>query len=1187
MALQKTGVQLVAENESGFVGALGRAQKAVGGFEGQVAKSAGGFGIAQAAAAGFAGFLGSAVLGAIGSAVTGFANLGKSAFSVVADYERLSMSLSALTAKEVLNAGAASNMADAMRLAAPLARELLTWVEELAIQSPFDQEGVAAALRTAVAYGFLTTSASSVADAQAKGIVTAQRLTQALIDWASAAGLSSFAMERVSLALGQMQAKGTVSGQELRQLTEAGFGANAVLAEMGYTLKDVENGLVSAEDFIKAFTESVERDFGGAAQRASGTLAGLANSLGDLGKRYLREFFGPIDQATGKIGGLLGVVQPILQKFVDTLMDERVLNAVRMLGLLLGDVLTGGISKAGEAMASFANLVGKPIIDTANNAFAWGQNIITQLASGIINAASSILINAINFVAQILANWFAPGSPPKIAPDLPQWGKGAINEWLKGFTEADYGVLKGIQGPLQSALNVLVSAGDMDKDAAGQTFANISKGLIEAMSSGTGIEEVLQEITESAGQFGPEIADLALKQFQLAEGVKAVEQAEKDLTAARKREEEAGVKVNQLTQEYNDLLRGGASGEVLKDKLAEINLAKDEQEAAKASANEAETRLDAAKETLAILEEQVKLQKELLDQLIAIAQAEIPTPVPEEPPPAGGTGGTPGGGGLPGFDPGSIEEKFNEMLDNIVESIKEKFANAFQPVVDAWNQAVEAIREAWNNFIEALTASGLIEQFTSIWTNLKELAVIGIGILREFIGRGLQTIVNIWNEHKHRVEQIWQLFWDIVARVAGDILGLIVSNIDERLEEARQFFEDHRQQVSNIISLFWGNVQEIVSFGIGKVLEFIQARLENIKQAWEENRLKILNSVNSLWDSLAEIFWSALGGLLETVETNLESLRQFWEDHKGSVEIIVDAFSTAIGEKFDNFINTTLENIGEFLEEIANFWEEHKDTVMDIIDIFFKGIQDLFQASLDTIGGILDTAAGLISGDWELFADGLELTWSGLWDMVEAVTNTGKEILTRIIEELKKWWDKIWSDIRQSVTDIWDGIVTKVTERVGAVRDTIKTGVEEALQAVTDKASEFVQAGKDLLEGMIDGIVSTASKIKEAILQAVNAAIEAALKALGIDSPSKVFMEIGTNVDKGFAEGIEKESARPAQALNETINGLVSPLAAASASYTTYNNTLSMSMPMNVSNQMDVNALKNLIIQTVKGAFQR
>jgi len=171
-------------------------------------------------------------------------------------------------------------MAQAQLEAAGKVKELLGWVQKLAIESPFTRTDVAQAFKQAMAYGFTADQA--------------KELTQSVIDFASANGASGDTMGRITLALGQMKAKGRVMGGELLQLTEAGVGTNEILAKMGVNLKDVENGTVSAEKFIAAFNSNVQKDFGGAAKAQAGTFAGLLSSLQDLKDIALRTVFTPL-----------------------------------------------------------------------------------------------------------------------------------------------------------------------------------------------------------------------------------------------------------------------------------------------------------------------------------------------------------------------------------------------------------------------------------------------------------------------------------------------------------------------------------------------------------------------------------------------------------------------------------------------------------------------------------------------------------------------------------------------------------------------------------------------------------------------------------------------------------------------------------------------------------------------------
>lgn len=244
------------------------------------------------------GKLGAALAAIATAGAAAFLALGKQALDATAEYERLTLTMETLVARELKAADSTLTMADALAQAGPKAQELLEWIQKLAIQSPFDMEGVAVAYRTALAYGFTSDEA--------------QRLTQNMIDFAAGTGQSVAVMNQVALALGQVRAKGKLAGQEILQLVNAGIPVNDILKEMGYTLDDVSAGLVSADEFLEAFNRTMEEDFAGAAARATNSWSGLLNSLGDIKKIGLRTLF----------ADTLEVLQPLVAEFANWLQGD-------------------------------------------------------------------------------------------------------------------------------------------------------------------------------------------------------------------------------------------------------------------------------------------------------------------------------------------------------------------------------------------------------------------------------------------------------------------------------------------------------------------------------------------------------------------------------------------------------------------------------------------------------------------------------------------------------------------------------------------------------------------------------------------------------------------------------------------------------------------------------------------------
>lgn len=348
-------------------------------------------GVAQTA---FGVFTGQLMMGA----VNGMRNLAMEGVNAYGSYERLGLSLQSLVARELMNTTGISSMGEAMQQAGPRAEELLSWIQQLAIKSPFTQEGVASAYRMAMAYGFTSTEA--------------QRLTTALINFAAGSGQSEGAMQMIALALGQIQAKGKLAGQEVLQLTNAGLAVDQILAKaFGKSTAEIvtmrEQGLIPANAAIEAITESLERDFGGAAARQTGTVEGLISSLEDLKQVGLREFF----------TGLVQAVQPELQKLVDTLNTPQMMANIREMG---------------DQFAQSA----MQIVEGAKRAWEWISQMDQGTKNAILTIGGLVLVgpSVLGFVGSLASGiggliGVLGGLPPILSAVQAGWGA-----WQAGMT---------------------------------------------------------------------------------------------------------------------------------------------------------------------------------------------------------------------------------------------------------------------------------------------------------------------------------------------------------------------------------------------------------------------------------------------------------------------------------------------------------------------------------------------------------------------------------------------------------------------------------------------------------------------------------------------------------------------------------------------------------------------------------
>ena len=107
--------------------------------------------------------------------------------------------------------------------------------------------------------------------------------------------------------------------------------------------------------------------------------------------------------------------------------------------------------------------------------------------------------------------------------------------------------------------------------------------------------------------------------------------------------------------------------------------------------------------------------------------------------------------------------------------------------------------------------------------------------------------------------------------------------------------------------------------------------------------------------------------------------------------------------------------------------------------------------------------------------------------------------------------------------------------------DDIKTAASNAIDAIINffTTTDWGAVGSGILQGIADGITAGVQWLVDAAVNAAKAAYDAAKGFLGIDSPSKLFFNVGENMMQGMALGINRNARLPAVATANAAAGTV------------------------------------------------
>jgi tape measure domain-containing protein len=858
-------------------------------------------------ASSIAGFLQNSLSFAVGglierglqSITAGIAGLGRTAFGAVQSNERLQLSLESLVASQLKASSTTLSMNDALAAASPIAEELYSWVQRLAAKSPFDEEGAAAALQTALSYRFTTERS--------------KELVQALVDQAAAAGKSTEAVERATVALGQMNVKGKVSAEELNQLREAGVDANRALEVMGVTLDDVAQGNVRADEFVSALLTTLE-DVEGAAERQATSWAGLTTTISALTRTGLRTFF----------EGILKPLQPLTVKLVDLLSNQDMLNGAKELGQAIGDILAPAVEWLGNQLERLPDL------------FRSASGFIRQLRDELSGISAAELLG-------------------QIGPGLEK-----IQENMRTTLDA---LAQSHQGALAKMEQQIDEAGDrmgeeMVKIAEkyGPKILEVEKRIRRQQED---FDEALVEQRERAAKKRGDIQERIVKTSEALEErlteIKADHQRKRQqlatsLLTAESEEQYLQIQAQIDAEDDKFEKQKSKAKEAGKDQLKELKarLKEEEKEAEKAEAklvkrreralgdlmeqlNEirAERRKEesAVKETYAnevqALKDKIEQEKELYQQRVD----ELTTMFEEQ--------------------ARAFEEETRARAAALGTGLAAEVAGWVQTGLDAFEELKTTVGQFLTDYAEPLT--GALIGIGAVLVGGGVIAAVG-ALAGALAGISLPIVAII--AATALLYTAWVQNWGGIQEKTAEVLAWLESTTQSTLASATAWWEEHGGAVRTII---------------GWVAAIVMVKLEEIKAWWQAHGDAVLALLALMWDNIKISFEGALAILTELIEAFaaliegdwgrfLEHIGNAWEAGWNTVTRIfennVEAWKIMAGEMVENIVSTfTDKDWGEIGSNIiGGIIEGLKSKASDLADAASEAGSDLLGSMQDFFG---------------------------------------------------------------------------------------------------------------------------------------------------------------------------------------------------------------------------------------------
>lgn len=218
-----------------------------------------------------------------------------------------------------------------------------------------------------------------------------------------------------------------------------------------------------------------------------------------------------ISQAYGIIYGVLNTVTGGFRTFVG-----MVGAALAPLRGLFSAIWAGDFGQAGTIIGTALGNIGKIILGNlagiANQMRSGGGNIIAAFAQGIYDAATTVVVQAVTFVGNLISSFLRGFSPPEQGPlsTIDTWFPPVVEAYLGSWNKADFSALTDLTDSIADAFEGLVERGaasikDAERIVIGSDgMPGLNRLVMDAMNqiveSGTVSGDTFGSITNLLGE---------------------------------------------------------------------------------------------------------------------------------------------------------------------------------------------------------------------------------------------------------------------------------------------------------------------------------------------------------------------------------------------------------------------------------------------------------------------------------------------------------------------------------------------------------------------------------------------------------------------------------------------------------------------------------------------------------------
>lgn len=435
---------------------------------------------------------------------------------------------------------------------------------------------------------------------------------------------------------------------------------------------------------------------------------------------------------------------------------------------------------------------------------------------------------------------------------------------------------------------------------------------------------------------------------------------------------------------------------------------------------------------------------------------------------------------------GGISGRISGRIQKIAASTK--IAQNAQLAWNAVTSAGTAIQRAFNAVLKANPVGFWVTIFATV--------------VAAFVWFFTQTEVGrkAWAAFTSFVSSAWQKTVDAVTSLGQNIANFFTQTLPNAFQSVVQWFQRLPERIGSALS-------------------------------------NLLTAVGEWATCLAQSAWTAGNQFVQNVVyfiTHLPETIAYWLSY--SITFVV-AWVALMGQKAIDAGTQFVQNAGTFISQLpGNIWNWLVATVTNTANWVAQMAGKASEAGSQFLNNMATFISQLPGRIWAFLVNVLTgaANWAG--QMASNAAQAGSSFIRNVIQFVSQLPGCIAAYLR--------GVISNVGAFAGQMgQGALNAGRQFLSNIVNTLASipgRVVSIGRNIVEGIVSGIMGSMGRVGSAILGGMNAAIANVKRMLGIHSPSRLFRDqIGMMMGLGLANGIDASARYVNASMGSMIGGLM------------------------------------------------